>query len=176
MNEESRFDEIQRQGAELGKHSNKHRVKSWLDAVGLGSDFKPDIRFRPKRQAFLAAEKDMGYQVYRDRKKKSAKGEEGKKIQMSFMEAVFWAPVEPEYADLTKEFIEATATLFEERSTREHEVINIYWRLGYSLDPVLNFEDSEVTLRQVESRRYGVTWSGVGCRDCGKILDGADLG
>ncbi|KAL5331993.1 hypothetical protein ACEPPN_001536 [Leptodophora sp. 'Broadleaf-Isolate-01'] len=162
MDEGARAKENHRQAAELKMKNKENFMNLWLGGVDLGPDFKPDIRPRPKRQAFLDAEKDMVYRVHKNKNKraKKAKGEE-REVQMSFVEALFWAQVEPEYADFTQEFIEATAIPFEKRSAREHEVINIYWRLGYSLDPVLNFENSEVTQRQLESRMYGVvTWSG----------------
>lgn len=112
--------------------------------------------------------------VYQIHKKRKATGEGGKEIHMPFVDAVFWAAVEPQDADFTEEFIKATAVPYEKRSAREHEVINIYWRLGLSLDPVLNFMTPEVTQKQVESRLYGVTWSGVGVPKLPEILNGAD--
>ncbi|PVH78492.1 hypothetical protein DL98DRAFT_590234 [Cadophora sp. DSE1049] len=153
------FEEIGRQAAEAEKHPGKHYWELWLDGVDLGHDFKPDLRSRQKRQAFLKAERDMVYRVHKNKRTK-ARGEEKKKYSMSIEEAVFWAVVEPDHGDFTEEFIKATRTPFEKRNPREHEVINIYWRLGLSLDPVLNFENSEVTQRQLESRLFGVTWSG----------------
>ncbi|KAK0111859.1 hypothetical protein ONS96_001127 [Cadophora gregata f. sp. sojae] len=138
------FEEIGRQAAEMEKHPGQHYWELWLDGVDLGPDFKPDIRPRQKRQAFLNAEKNMGYRVHKNKRTKT-RGEERKKRSMSTEEAVFWAVIEPDHGDFAEEFIKATRTSFEKRTRREHEVINIYWRSGLSLDPVLNFENSEVT-------------------------------
>ena len=166
------FEEIGRQAAETEKYSRKHYSEVWLDSVDLGPDFKPDIRSRRKRQAFLKAESDMVYRIHKNEKTKARGG--GKKYSMPIEEAVFWAVVEPGHGDFTEEFIKATSTPFEKRTTREHEVINIYWRSGLSLDTVLNFENSEVTQRQLKSRLFGVTWSGVCVPKLPEILDGAD--
>tara|TARA_R110002060_G_scaffold40860_11_gene52247 strand:+ start:487 stop:1029 length:543 start_codon:yes stop_codon:yes gene_type:complete len=166
------FEEVGRQAAETEKQSRKRYSEIWLDSVDLGPDFKPDIRSRGKRQAFLKAESDMVFRIHKNKRMKARGGEN--KYSMPIEEAVFWAVVEPGHGDFTEEFIKATSTPFEKRTTREHEVINIYWRSGLSLDPVLNFKNSEVTQRQLESRLFGVTWSGVCVPKLPDILDGAD--
>ncbi|KAL2065306.1 hypothetical protein VTL71DRAFT_2975 [Oculimacula yallundae] len=155
---EMSFDLIRIQGGEPEKQDKEHNSRVWLDAVNTGPEFKPDIRTRPKRQAFINAEKAIVYRVQKNKNRKKTKL--GKDQLLPFEEAVFWAAVEPETADMTEDFIKATAKPFEERTTREHDVIRLYWNLGYSLDPVLNFESSEVTQRHLESRMYGVIWSG----------------
>ncbi|CZT10975.1 uncharacterized protein RCO7_11016 [Rhynchosporium graminicola] len=158
MSNATTFDQIRMQGGEPQKQDKQYNSLVWLEAIDTGPEFKPDIRPRPKRKAFLNAEKSMVYRVQKKRGLKKADAD-GKK--MALEEAVFWAVVEPEDTEITEDFIKATGKPFEERSIREHEVINVYWRSGYSMDPVLGFENSEVTQRHLESRMYGMTlWSG----------------
>ncbi|KAG4427560.1 hypothetical protein IFR05_016956 [Cadophora sp. M221] len=166
MDGEVRADENDRQAAEVTLKDKENFMNLWLRGVDLGPDFKPDIRTRTKHQAIL--DEDIVCRAFKNERAEHAQDQKEKDLQMSFEEALYWAVVDPILELPTLRFIEATAIPFEERSSREHEVVNMYWQLGLTLDTVLKYKNSEVTLRQLESRLYGETRSGVEEQATGK--------
>lgn len=73
-------------------------------------------------------------------------------VRNPIQSAISWSPIEPEYAELTEAFVRAMAVPYEERSAKEFEVIDRYWRMGLSLDPIMKFEGGKETLEELEIR------------------------